>query len=120
MILCPIACVFGYDYDTTYYDRTIVTDEDWICDNEMYQTNSFVFNRIGEVVGTFIFGQLGDTLGRRPVFYFSTVIIILGRVMTVFTTSTYWLFAIAAVLSMLTSMSIFLSPLIIAMETSKE
>ena len=65
----------------------------------MYQTNSFVFNRIGEVVGTFIFGQLGDTLGRRPVFYFSTVIIILGRVMTVFTTSTYWLFAIAAVLS---------------------
>ncbi|CAO1419238.1 unnamed protein product [Diamesa serratosioi] len=115
-----ISCVFGYDYDTTYYDRTIVTDEHWVCDNEMYQTNSFVFNRIGEVVGTFIFGQLGDTLGRRPVFYFSTVIIIVGRVMTVFTTSTYWLFAIAAVLSMLTSMSIFLSPLIIAMETSKE
>jgi hypothetical protein len=26
----------------------------------LYQTNSYVFNRIGEVVGTFAFGQLGD------------------------------------------------------------
>jgi hypothetical protein len=36
------------------------------------------------------------------------------------TTSVYILFAIASLASMLTSMSIFLSPLIIAMETSKE
>lgn len=48
------------------------------------------------------------------------MIIIIGRIMTTLTTSTYFLFAIAAVASMLTSMSIFLSPLIIAMETSKE
>lgn len=40
--------------------------------------------------------------------------------MTTITTSTYFLFAIASFCSMLTSMSIFLSPLIIAMETSKE
>lgn len=40
--------------------------------------------------------------------------------MTTLTTSIYFLFAIASLASMLTSMSIFLSPLIIAMETSKE
>jgi hypothetical protein len=40
--------------------------------------------------------------------------------MTTMTTSVYILFAIASLASMLTSMSIFLSPLIIAMETSKE
>ena len=59
-------------------------------------------------------------IGRRPVFYLSAMIIILGRVMTTLTTSTYFLFAMASLASMLTSMSIFLSPLIIAMETSKE
>lgn len=59
-------------------------------------------------------------IGRRPVFYLSAAIIIIGRVMTTVTTSTYFLFAIASLCSMLTSMSIFLSPLIIAMETSKE
>jgi hypothetical protein len=40
--------------------------------------------------------------------------------MTTITTSNYVLFAIASLASMLNSMSIFLSPLIIAMETSKE
>jgi MFS transporter, OCT family, solute carrier family 22 (organic cation transporter), member 4/5 len=57
----PIACTDGYDYDKTYYARTVVSDEDWVCDNVLYQTNTFVFHRIGEVVGTFVFGQLGDT-----------------------------------------------------------
>lgn len=61
-----------------------------------------------------------SSIGRRPVFYLSAIIIILGRIMTTITTSTYVLFAIASLCSMLTSMSIFLSPLIIAMETSKE
>lgn len=56
-----VSCQNGYDYDKTWYDRTAVSDEDWICDRTLYQTNTFVFHRIGEVVGTFIFGQLGDT-----------------------------------------------------------
>ena len=56
-----ISCVHGYDYDKTWYKRTTVSDEDWVCDRTLYQTNTFVFHRIGEVVGTFVFGQLGDT-----------------------------------------------------------
>jgi OCT family organic cation transporter-like MFS transporter 4/5 len=53
-------CAYGYDYDKTYNDRTPVSDEDWVCKRELYQTNSIVFAQIGEVVGTFAFGQLGD------------------------------------------------------------
>lgn len=60
------------------------------------------------------------SIGRRAVFYISAVVIILGRVMEVFTTSTYVLFAVASFCSMLTSVSIFVCPLIIAMETSKD
>lgn len=56
-----ISCVHGYDYDKTWYERTVVSDEDWVCDQTLFQTNTFVFHRIGEVVGTFVFGQLGDT-----------------------------------------------------------
>lgn len=55
------ACAHGYHYDKTWYERTTVSDQDWICDRTLYQTNAFVFHRIGEVVGTFFFGQLGDT-----------------------------------------------------------
>jgi len=115
-----IPCVYGYDYDKTWYERTTVSDQDWICDKALYQTNVFVWHRVGEVVGTFFFGQLGDTIGRRPVFYLSVVMIIAGRIMTTLTASIYVLYAAASLISMLTSMLIFLSPLIIAMEVSKE
>lgn len=52
-------------------------------------------------------------------FYLSAVILITGRLMTTLTSSVYFLFAIASIASMLSSMSVFLCPLIIAMETSK-
>lgn len=114
-----IACVHGYDYDRTYYDRTPITENDWVCDLGQRETNIFMYNRFGELVGTFIFGQLGDTLGRRPVFYFSVLIITAGRLISMFTASYYLVFSIAAVLGSLTANSIFQAPLIIAMEISK-
>lgn len=54
-------CKYGYDYDKQWYERTTVTDENWVCERDLYVTNTFVFNRVGEVFGTFLFGQLGDT-----------------------------------------------------------
>lgn len=56
-----IECVHGYEYDKTWYDRTVVSQENWVCEKDLYQTNTYVFIRIGEVIGTFFFGQLGDT-----------------------------------------------------------
>lgn len=56
-----ISCIHGYDYDKTWYKRTVASDEDWVCDRALYLTNTFVFHRIGEVIGVFVFGQLGDT-----------------------------------------------------------
>ncbi|XP_055526198.1 beta-alanine transporter isoform X2 [Wyeomyia smithii] len=114
-----INCAHGYEYDRTYYDRTPITEHDWICDKGFRETNIFVYNRFGELFGTFIFGQLGDTLGRRPVFYFSVLIITIGRLISMFTASIYIVFCIAAVLGSLTANSIFQAPLIIAMEISK-
>lgn len=55
-----ISCVYGYEYDKTWYERTAVSDEDWVCEKVFYQTNAFVFHRIGNVIGTFFVGQLGD------------------------------------------------------------
>ncbi|XP_050069288.1 beta-alanine transporter [Anopheles maculipalpis] len=114
-----IDCAYGYDYDRTYYDRTPITEYDWICDKGFRETNIFIYNRLGELVGTVIFGHLGDTLGRRPVFYLSILIITAGRLVSMFTAAHYVVFCIAAVVGSLTAHSIFQTPLIIAMEISK-
>lgn len=59
-LLCVPDCDI-YEFDRQWYADTVVSQENWVCSKDMYQTNTFVFNRIGEVIGTFFFGQLGDT-----------------------------------------------------------
>lgn len=56
-----LGCINGYEYDKTWFQNTIITQENWVCEKDLFKTNAFVFDRIGEVIGTFIFGQLGDT-----------------------------------------------------------
>lgn len=48
------------EFDKTWYESTIVSQEDWVCDKDMYQSNTFALHRIGEVVGTFLTGYTGD------------------------------------------------------------
>jgi OCT family organic cation transporter-like MFS transporter 4/5 len=55
------ACVNGYEYNKTWYERTTVSDQDWVCEDAIKQSNIFAWHRVGEVIGTFFFGQLGDT-----------------------------------------------------------
>ncbi|XP_063704985.1 carcinine transporter-like [Culicoides brevitarsis] len=114
-----ISCTNGFDYNKTWYEETVVSKEDWVCDDALYVTNTFSFNRLGEVVGTLIFGQLGDTIGRRPVFICGVFITIFGRVACLITSGTYWLFALSSISGMLTALMLFQSPLVIAMEICK-
>lgn len=115
-----ISCQYGYDYDRTYYDRTPVTEQDWVCERELYGTNVFAIVRVSEVCGTFILGQLGDRIGRLPVYLFSIVTAAVGRVFAIFSARHYWLFAALAFIGSFSTNTSFQSPLIIAMEISKD
>uniref|UniRef100_A0A182QL49 Major facilitator superfamily (MFS) profile domain-containing protein n=1 Tax=Anopheles farauti TaxID=69004 RepID=A0A182QL49_9DIPT len=115
-----VACIYGYEYDRTYYDRTPVTEQDWVCERELYGINIFSVVRVSEVCGTFILGQLGDRIGRLPVYVFSIVTAVVGRVFSVLSAHHYWLFAVLAFIGSFSTNTSFQSPLIIAMEISKD
>ncbi|KAI4467000.1 solute carrier family 22 member [Holotrichia oblita] len=117
-------CQYGWEYDQTWYTSTAVTQENWICNNKLHVTNVFVFTKVGDFLGTFIFGQIGDLIlfyrvGRKPTFYITLSVLFVGRVMSVFTSKYIWVFAFAALLGNLATPSVFQSPLTIAMEISK-
>uniref|UniRef100_A0A182W0H0 Major facilitator superfamily (MFS) profile domain-containing protein n=1 Tax=Anopheles minimus TaxID=112268 RepID=A0A182W0H0_9DIPT len=115
-----VPCQYGYEYDRTYYDRTPITEQDWVCERELYGTNVFAIVRVSEVCGTFILGQLGDRIGRLPVYLFSIVTAAVGRVFAIFSARHYWLFAVLAFIGSFSTNTSFQSPLIIAMEISKD
>lgn len=115
-----IECPYGYSYDKTWYERTIPTQENWVCDKDLYVTNTFVVSRVAEVIGSFVLGQMGDTFGRRLVYYISVVLATIGRSFSIFSTSSFTMFLIASSLVSFTVNSLFQSPLIVGMEISGE
>ncbi|EDV94421.1 carcinine transporter [Drosophila grimshawi] len=113
-------CQHGWSYDRTWYDSSIPTDQDWICAKDLFVTNVFVIGRVTEVVGSFIFGQMGDSFGRSIVYYISVVFCSVGRLGSVMCTSSYTWFLIMSGIVGLTVNSLFQSPQIIGMEISRE
>ncbi|XP_037885296.1 solute carrier family 22 member 5 isoform X2 [Glossina fuscipes] len=60
-------CRYGWSYDQTWYEKTIPTQENWICAKDLFVTNVFVVARITEVVGSFLLGQMGDIRDRSTI-----------------------------------------------------
>ncbi|XP_022215183.2 carcinine transporter [Drosophila obscura] len=114
------ACQNGWSYDKTWYESTIPTDHNWVCAKDLFVTNVFVVGRVTEVAGSFILGQMGDSYGRRLVYYISVVFCSLGRIGSIMCTSSYTWFLIMSGIVGLTVNSLFQSPQIIGMEISRE
>ncbi|XP_016961208.1 carcinine transporter [Drosophila biarmipes] len=114
------ACQNGWSYDKTWYESTIPTDHNWVCAKDLFVTNVFVVGRVTEVAGSFILGQMGDSCGRRFVYYISVVFCSLGRFGSIMCTSSYTWFLIMTGIVGLTVNSLFQSPQIIGMEISRE
>jgi len=55
-----VTCKYGWEYDTDWYSLTATSQEDWVCEKEVYAPNALFVCSMGDVVGTFIFGQLSD------------------------------------------------------------
>ncbi|XP_037954134.1 carcinine transporter-like [Teleopsis dalmanni] len=113
-------CQHGWSYDQTWYESTIPTQENWVCSKDLFVTNVFVVGRVTEVVGAFVLGQMGDIFGRRPVYYISVAFCSLGRMLSIWTTSSYTWFLIFTGFAGLTVNSLFQSPQIVGMEISRE
>ncbi|KPI91570.1 Solute carrier family 22 member 15 [Papilio xuthus] len=51
-----------YEYDKTWYEETVPTKNNWVCDKELYVANIFAASKIGELVGSMVFGWFGDAV----------------------------------------------------------
>ncbi|KAJ9594310.1 hypothetical protein L9F63_014268, partial [Diploptera punctata] len=99
--------------------------ENWVCDKETYVPNTLSFTKIGEVIGTLIIGQLGDTVHVHYIFHAylhayvsSYKSLTLGRCVAIVSANHYFIFLVACILAGLHNGVVFQAPLIIGMEIS--
>nr|CAD7448068.1 unnamed protein product [Timema bartmani] len=167
MVLAEVTgcCQFGWEYDKTWYTETAPSRENWVCDKEIYITNLYSFNRVGDIVGTLVMGQLGDMcvgpdtdsvsvdplsvdplsvdplsvvhgpgpqeilfavtqsvsvirIGRRPVFFISLAMLVVGRLVNAFISDMYYVFMAVTVFTSIPVTALYQTPLIIGIEVS--
>ncbi|KAJ2952672.1 hypothetical protein O0L34_g7011 [Tuta absoluta] len=111
---------FQYEYDKTWYETTVPSENNWVCDKELYVANIFTYSAISELIGNIVAGWFGDTYGRRPTYIFSLLFTVLGRFISVMFANSYWLFVSGIVIAAFPSWSILQSVTVISMEMSSD
>lgn len=70
-----------YIYDNTFFDETLSTKLNLVCENESYRSLLGTLLIIALLFGSLIGGRLGDKLGRKKTFFLSsalTVPVVIG------------------------------------------
>nr|XP_037283245.1 beta-alanine transporter-like isoform X2 [Rhipicephalus microplus] len=109
------ACDNGWVYDTTYYDDTLVTQMDIVCDNAWMVSMAQCAFYIGSVVGNLLFGYIGDRWGRKKSFLLTIAVSLVGGIGAAFPVTYEGYIAWRGVVGM-TYPAIFQTPFIMSME----
>lgn len=67
-------CQYGWEYDRTYYEETLVTKFDLVCDNDWQPSAAVSLFYAGSLIGTILFGWITDKYGRRLAFFSNLIL----------------------------------------------
>ena len=106
-----------YTYFSEFFD-TAVTDNDWVCDLVTRPTDLFTYGCVGLILGTALFSWLADAKGRKPAFYFSTILMVIFQLTQVGVSHSYPAFLAMKILSFACMLPMFQTPMGIVTEIS--
>ncbi|CAL1289266.1 unnamed protein product [Larinioides sclopetarius] len=64
-----IPCNNGWEYSKAHFEETAASKWNMVCGDSHYSSLALTLTNSGGAIGTFIYGALGDRIGRRPVFF---------------------------------------------------
>ncbi|XP_071800949.1 organic cation transporter protein-like [Asterias amurensis] len=71
-----IPCDMGWVFDSTFYDKTAVTEFNLVCENDAQRQLSKSLVLAGKMVGSMVCGQLADFAGRKKAFTLPLLIMV--------------------------------------------
>ncbi|XP_055328795.1 beta-alanine transporter-like [Paramacrobiotus metropolitanus] len=111
------SCRYGYEYDHSVYENTIVTEFDLVCDKSLYAAASFTYFTLGGLFGPLFWGLLADRFGRRFGFFACVSFQSVFSIATPFAPNYVWYCVFRFCVGMTTSASYSL-PMLMCVEIS--
>ena len=97
----------GWDYNVTGLFTTVITQNDWVCDDAWKGPFTQSVFSVGGVFGTVIFGFSADRFGRFRTFFAANVLLLLSGLATPYFSHSFASFLAARFVLGLTSMTFF-------------
>ncbi|XP_050345607.1 organic cation transporter protein [Nymphalis io] len=94
-----------YTYDNTWYDTTVPSENNWVCDKELNVANILAYSKVGDIIGSIFFGWFSDVYGRRYTYIISVTMLIFGRLISFVAGNSYIIFTIGCFIGNLPSWS---------------
>ncbi|KAH8247008.1 hypothetical protein KR032_006819 [Drosophila birchii] len=104
-----------YIYDRSKYLNSAVTEWNMVCNKSLLSASSDSLFMLGVLLGSFIFGQMSDKLGRKPTFFASLVIQLVFGVLAAVSPE-YFSYTISRMIVGATTSGVFLVAYVIALE----
>ncbi|XP_043653157.1 organic cation transporter protein [Drosophila teissieri] len=104
-----------YVYDRSKYLNSAVTEWDMVCSRSLLSATSDSLFMLGVLLGSFIFGQMSDKLGRKPTFFASLVLQLIFGVLAAVAPE-YFSYTISRMIVGATTSGVFLVAYVIALE----
>ncbi|XP_033166391.1 organic cation transporter protein [Drosophila mauritiana] len=105
----------SYVYDRSKYLNSAVTEWDMVCSRSLLSATSDSLFMLGVLLGSFIFGQMSDKLGRKPTFFASLVLQLIFGVLAGVAPE-YFSYTISRLIVGATTSGVFLVAYVIALE----
>ncbi|KAL0280892.1 UNVERIFIED_CONTAM: hypothetical protein PYX00_002054 [Menopon gallinae] len=102
-------------FDKSKYKSSSVIEFLLICDNAWLRATADALFMTGVLIGSYVFGDLSDRFGRRPTFFISLVIQLIGGLLAAIAPE-YITFVLARILIGASTSGVFLVAYVIAME----
>lgn len=102
-------------YDNSKYKSSTVIEWDMVCGKAWLRATADALFMLGVLIGSIVFGQMSDSLGRKPVFFASLVLqVIFGVIAGI--APDYLTFTISRLVIGATTSGVFLVSYVLAME----
>ncbi|XP_038078074.1 solute carrier family 22 member 13-like [Patiria miniata] len=84
-----VPCQDGWQYDTSQYKTTTISDFDLVCDKRSLPSLAQSIYFAGFLVGSFVCGSLSDWIGRKKTVFVGVLFFAVGSIVTTFSVNIY-------------------------------